>query len=284
MPTDTKLVLPPASALIDEITTIVSQASAAILAIDTSTLAKRIKSDHSPVTAADDASQSVILAGLSRLFPSIPIISEEASGAGQINGLGATFFLVDPLDGTREFVAGRDEYTVNIALVNQGAPIFGCIGAPAFGLIWRGVPGQGAERLELAAGAKAREYRTRVPIRTRQLPALDPVVAVSRSHFDPRTEHFLAHFPRAERIACGSSLKFCRVAEGHVDLYPRLAPTHEWDIAAGHAIVAAAGGMVAKPSGEPLTYGRFSDGFCVPDFVAFGDPIAAARISRIALS
>jgi 3'(2'), 5'-bisphosphate nucleotidase len=284
MPADTKLVLPPASVLIDEITTIVSQASAAILAIDTSTLAKRIKSDRSPVTAADDASQSVILAGLSRFFPSIPIVSEEASGAGQISGLGATFFLVDPLDGTREFVAGRDEYTVNIALVNQGAPVFGCIGSPAFGLIWRGVLGQGAERLELTAGANANTCRARTPLRTRQLPSSNFVVAVSRSHFDSRTEHFLAHFPRAERIACGSSLKFCRVAEGHVDLYPRLAPTHEWDIAAGHAILAAAGGMVAKPSGEPLTYGRFADGFCVPDFVAFGDPTAAARISRIALS
>ena len=147
--TNNKHVLPPTSALIDEITTIVSTASAAILAIDISTLVKRIKPDRSPVIAADDASQSVILAGLSRLFPSIPIISEEVSGAGQIGGLGATFFLVDPLDGTREFVAGRDEYTVNIALVNQGAPVFGCIGSPAFGLIWRCVLGQGAERLAM---------------------------------------------------------------------------------------------------------------------------------------
>ncbi len=276
------LALHPASRLTDEITTLVSQAAAAILAIDSSTVAKRIKSDLSPVTAADDAAESVILEGLSRLLPGIPIVSEEASGPGQIIEPDSTFVLVDPLDGTREFLAGRDEFTVNIALVSQGTPVFGCIGAPAFGRIWRGVTGQGAERLELPAGADAGACGHRTSIRTRQLPERDLVVAVSRSHFDLQTERFLARFPQAQRIACGSSLKFCRVAEGSVDLYPRLAPTREWDVAAGHAIVAAAGGTVARPSGAPLTYGRHADGFRVPGFVAFGDPAAAGRILALA--
>ena len=281
MSCDSELFFSLRSGLMEEITNLVSQAAGAILAIDSSTLAKRIKPDLSPVTSADVAAQSVILAGLSRLLPSIPIISEEASGTGQMSKLGATFFLVDPLDGTREFLAGRDEYTVNVALVNQGTPVFGCIGAPALGLVWRGVSGQGAERLELRAGADTSACFSRTPIRARQLSARGPIISVSRSHLDPQTERLIGHFPGAVRIACGSSLKFCRLAEGGVDLYPRLAPTHEWDIAAGHAIVAAAGGTVVRPNGEAITYGRIVDDFQVPEFVALGDPAAAVSISRI---
>ena len=271
----------PSNRLVDEITTLVSRAAAAILAISLSDAAERIKPDLSPVTAADEAAQSVILEGLSRLLPGIPIVSEEAGGPTPILQPGTPFVLVDPLDGTREFVAGRDEFTVNVALVRQGAPVFGCIAAPVFGLIWRGIVGQGAERLELPAGADVSACRSKTSIRTRKLPERGVVVAVSRSHSDPRTEHFLAHFPQAERIACGSSLKFCRVAEGSVDLYPRLAPTHEWDVAAGHAIVAAAGGLVASASGEPLAYGRSTNDFRISAFVAFGDPTAVERISQL---
>jgi len=281
MPIDLDLTLPLTSHLMDEITTLVSKAAAAILAIDSSIVAKRIKSDLSPVTAADDAAQSVILEGLSRLLPGVPVVSEEASGPTQPLELGATFVLVDPLDGTREFLAGRDEFTVNVAIVTQGRPVFGCIAAPVFGLIWRGIIGQGAERLELPAGADADACRSRTIIRTRRSPEQSVVIAVSRSHLDLQTERFLTQFPQAKRIICGSSLKFCRVAEGSVDLYPRLAPTREWDIAAGHAIVAAAGGIVSTMSGEPLAYGRWADGFRVPGFVAFGDPVAAERFSQL---
>jgi 3'(2'), 5'-bisphosphate nucleotidase len=199
--TNNKRVLPPTSALIDEITTIVSTASAAILAIDISTLVKRIKPDRSPLTAPDDASQSVILAGLSRLFPSIPIISEEVNGAGQISGPDATFFLVDPLDGTREFVAGRDEYTLNVALVHQSAAVFGCISAPAFGLIWRGVPGQGAERLELTAGANANTCRARTPLRTRK--GRGPRRSVPTARADPRVGHCSRVCDRCRRWGYG---------------------------------------------------------------------------------
>ena len=224
----------------------------------------------------------MILEGLSRLLPGIPIVSEEAGGPEQTIKLGATFILVDPLDGTREYLAGRDEFTVNIALMSQGRPVFGCIAAPVFGLIWRGAVGQGAERLELPVGASASACRSKTKICTRQAPERDLVVAISRSHFDAQTERFLKHFPRAERIACGSSLKFCRVAEGSIDLYPRLAPTREWDVAAGHAIVVAAGGTVVTPSGEPVTYGQSAEDFRVLGFVAFGDRIAAKRFSHLA--
>ena len=261
----------------NEITTLVSKAAAAILTFDYSAVAQRVKTDLSPVTAADDAAQSVLLEGLSRLLPGVPVVSEEASEPTQPLKLGATFVIVDPLDGTREFLAGRDEFTVNVAIVTQGRPVFGCIAAPVLGLLWRGIIGQGAERLELPAGADAGACRSRTTIRTRQSPERSVVIAVSRSHLDQQTERFLAHFPQAKRIACGSSLKFCRVAEGSVDIYPRLAPTHEWDIAAGDAIVAAAGGTVATLSGEPLAYGRWADGFRVPAFVAFGDPVAAKQ-------
>ena len=271
--------MPPIDRLVDELTSLISHAAGAVIAIDRSTMSQRIKADHSPVIAADDAAESVILDGLSRILPGIPVVSEETGGVGPLVA-GTTFVLVDPLDGTREFVAGRNEFTVNIALLNRGAPVIGCIAAPSLGLIWRGVTGHGAERLELPAGADAVACRGRRRIRTRRLLESDIVVAISRSHFDTQTEHFLTHFPRARRIDCGSSLKFCRLAEGNVDLYPRLAPTHEWDVAAGHAVVVAAGGVVVRPNGEPLTYGQGAEGYGIPAFVACGDPDATERILR----
>ena len=199
--------------------------------------------------------------GLARILPGIPVISEEASRPERTATLPALFVLVDPLDGTREFLAGRDEFTVNVAVVSEGIPVLGCIAAPVLGQIWRGVVGHGAERLDLPAGDDVRASRRKIAIRTRPLPERDVAIAVSRSHLDPVTEGFVERFSQPKRLVCGSSLKFCRVAEGVVDVYPRLAPTHEWDIAAGHAIVAAAGGAVRKPNGQPLTYGQIADDF-----------------------
>lgn len=279
---DADLALSVDGALVQALTTLVSKAGAAIMAIDRSAVVQRIKSDLSPVTAADDAAQSVILDGLSRLLPGIAIVTEEASGPQQTIKPGATFILVDPLDGTREYLAGRDEFTVNMALVSQGHPVFGCIAAPAYGLIWRGIVGRGAERLDLPAGADARACRSTTKIRTRQAPERTLVIAISRSHLDARTERFLARFRQAQRLAYGSSLKLCRVAEGSVDLYPRLAPTREWDVAAGDAIVVAAGGTVLTPNGEPLGYGRCDESFLVPAFVAVGDRAAAERYLQFA--
>ncbi|HTS41232.1 MAG TPA: 3'(2'),5'-bisphosphate nucleotidase CysQ [Xanthobacteraceae bacterium] len=281
---DVDLALIASSRLLDDLTTLASKAAAAILALDRSALTQRIKSDLSPVTAADDVAQSVILETLPRLLPGIPIVSEEAGGAAQKIDCGTTFILVDPLDGTREYLAGRDEFTVNIAIVSRGRPAVGCIAAPMHGLMWRGIVGHGAERLELPMGSDASACQRRTKICTRQAPEQDMIVAISRSHFEAETEHFLRHFPRARRAPCGSSLKFCRIAEGSTDLYPRLAPTHEWDIAAGHAILAAAGGTVVTPTGEPLCYGRSEDNFLVSGFVAIGDCVAAERLLQFAHS
>jgi 3'(2'), 5'-bisphosphate nucleotidase len=259
------------AALVDSLTSVVSAAAAAILAARARALEIETKSDLSPVTAADRAAETVLLAGLARLLPDVPVVSEEAVERATPAPLADSFLLVDPLDGTREFVAGRDEFTVNVALVRGGVPRLGIVAAPAQALIWRGIEGIGAERLELAPGADASAGRHHTAIRTRPCPRSRLVVAVSRSHLDPRTEAFLARLPVAERRACGSAVKFCQVAEGAVDLYPRLATTCEWDIAAGHAIVAAAGGAVTTPRGEALRYGAIDAAFRVPEFVAWGD-------------
>lgn len=268
--------------LADELTTLISLAAAAVMAIDRSTAAPRFKSDLSPVTAADEAAHRVIVDGLARLMPGVPVVSEEAHGSQPTPG--STFILVDPLDGTREYIAGRDEFTVNIALVRQGTPVFGCIAAPMHGLIWRGGTGSGAERLEIPAGQDVKSCRRAIEIRTRRLGERDRLVTVSRSHLDPQTERLLAQLPNTTRIRCGSSLKFCRIAEGSGDFYPRLAPTHEWDIAAGHAILAAAGGLVVTPSGGTLSYGHSGDHFIVKGFLAMGDRTAAQQIVSIAQS
>lgn len=231
----------------------------------------RLKADGSPVTGADEAAEAVIRGALERLSLPLPVISEEQADRGEPSVTAPSCILVDPLDGTREFIAGRDEYTVNIGVVADGVPVAGVIVAPALGILWRGILGRGAERLKFsAAGTSAPE-----PIRTRAHREADTRVMVSRSHLDARTEAYLKRWPGAQRTACGSALKFCRVAEGAADLYPRLGPTHDWDVAAGHAIVAAAGGSVIAPAGTPLVYG--SPGLKIPAFLAFGDPTNVSR-------
>lgn len=245
---------------------LVARASAAILAL--STAAARQKADGSPVTDADEAAEAVILAGLCQLLPGIPVISEERTGKNGAPKLAGSFVLVDPLDGTKEFVAGRDEYTVNVAILSAGQPIAGVIAAPARRLLWRGIVGRGAERL----GMQRQTLSTPEPIHCRAWPQHGAVALVSRSHRDTASDALLARLPAAEPQECGSSLKFCRVAEGSADIYPRLGPTCEWDIAAGHALVTAAGGLVAAPNGRALVYGRSAENFRVPGFIAWGDP------------
>jgi 3'(2'), 5'-bisphosphate nucleotidase len=265
--------------LLGELTTIVSAAAAAILAARTGALDIRTKADRSQVCAADHASEAVILEGLGRVLPRTIVVSEEAACRAAPESLPATFVLVDPLDGTREFLAGRDEFTINVAIVADGRPRLGIVAAPAQGLLWRGVEGHGAERLHLSAGAPAGAAAERVPIRARPAPAAGLVAAVSRSHLDAATEDFLARLPVAERIACGSAVKFCLLAEGTADVYPRLSNTCEWDVAAGHALLAAAGGSLRAPDGKPLRYGRIAESFRVPAFIAWGDPSAPARLA-----
>jgi 3'(2'), 5'-bisphosphate nucleotidase len=224
----------------------------------------RTKVDGSPVTAADEAAETIICAGLARLAPGMPIISEEQASREKPKAIErGSYFLVDPLDGTREFIAGRDEYTINIALMRDAAPMLGIICAPALGGCWRGIVGGGADCLSLthaAAGATA--------IHARPRPSREIAIVVSRSHLDARTRAYVDGFPQAKLVQSGSSIKFCRVAEGSADLYPRLAPTRDWDIAAGHAILKAAGGEVTAPDGSPLRYGT-SD-LLIPAFVAAG--------------
>jgi 3'(2'), 5'-bisphosphate nucleotidase len=269
------LASPAAASLIDDLTAIVSRAAAAIQRVAPQAAA-RMKADRSPVTDADEAAEAVILEALARLMPGVPVVSEEAAARATPPRLGTRFILVDPLDGTREFLAGLDEFTVNLAIVADGVPAVGIIAAPAQGRIWRGMIGRGAERLDLAAGAAAPAARNVTPLHPRPRPTSGLVAAVSRSHLDPRTAAFVARLPQAEQMVCGSSLKFCRLAEGSADVYPRLGPTREWDIAAGHAVLAASGGTVTAPDGAPLAYGRTDEDFRIPGFIAWADPAAAA--------
>ncbi len=249
-------------ALIEGLTAIAARAAAAIRQCGATSL--RHKADGSPVTAADQAAEAVILQDLKRLAPGIPIVSEEGSEEPHAGtSREATYFLVDPLDGTREFIAGRDEFTVNIALINLAMPLMGIIAAPAADLAWRGIVGRGAERIRLA------DQSGRTAIRTRSRSAR-PVIMISRSHLDADTQAYLAGVVQASAVTCGSSIKFCRIAEGTADLYPRLAPTHDWDVAAGHALVLAAGGDVRAADGSPLLYG--TPRRLIPDFIARGDP------------
>jgi 3'(2'), 5'-bisphosphate nucleotidase len=265
-----------ADRLLDDLTTIVSAAAAAILAARASALDPRTKPDLSPVTAADEAAEAVILDGLARVLPGTPVVSEEAAGRMLPSHLGDPFVLVDPLDGTRELLAGRDEFTVNVAIVGGGRPVLGIVAAPALAMLWRGRTGR-AERLRLAPGANAGAAHEQTEIRTRPCPATGLVAAVSRSHLDGETRAFLASLPVGETVNCGSAVKFCQVAEGAADIYPRFGTTCEWDVAAGHAVLAAAGGMVITPEGAPLPYGRIAERFRVAGFLAWGDPSAVAR-------
>jgi 3'(2'), 5'-bisphosphate nucleotidase len=255
------------AALMDELTRIAAQAAETILdlAVKAGT---RIKADGSPVTVADEAAEATICEGLRRLAPAVPMISEEQAEHARPKAIGrGSYFLVDPLDGTREFIAGRNEYTINIALMTDGAPMLGIICAPALREFWRGIVGRGAERI---AGA---EFDRPTPIRTRPRPKTEAVIVLSRSHLEARTRAYVDDFAQAKLVQCGSSMKFCRLAEGSADLYPRLAPTHDWDVAAGHAILTAAGGHVTAPDGKPLVYG--SPELLIPGFIASGDPAAS---------
>jgi 3'(2'), 5'-bisphosphate nucleotidase len=261
-----------AAALIDPLTDLVIRAGAAIMAVNRGAMRIDGKDDGSPVTEADLAADRIIGEGLAQLVPAVPAISEERVHLAK-PPFDGSFFLIDPLDGTKEFVAGRSEFTVNLALVSNGTPLLGIIGAPALGLIWRGLVGRGAERLAIGDGAIAGIE----PIHTRRLPPLGApwIAAVSRSHGDARTEAFIDGRPGAVRLKLGSAVKLGRVAEGAADIYPRLAPTCEWDIAAGHAVVTAAGGRITDAEGADVRFGRGRADFIVPEFIAWGDPSAA---------
>jgi 3'(2'), 5'-bisphosphate nucleotidase len=262
-----------ASVLMDALTALVAKAGAAVLSVNRDRMTIEGKVDGSPVTEADLASDRVIAEGLAQLCPDIPVLSEERQDLAAPPYAGS-FFVIDPLDGTKEFIAGRSEFTVNLAIVTEGVPLLGIIGAPALGAIWRGIVGRGAQRVAVSLDVGIGDAE---PIATRPFPERGSpwIAAVSRSHSDSRSDEFIDGRPGAVRKPAGSAVKFCTVAEGKADIYPRLAPTSEWDVAAGHALVAAAGGKVTDARGAPLRFGESREGFLVPEFIAWGDPSAA---------
>ncbi len=227
----------------------------------------RIKADQTPVTDADERSQAILLDAVARLMPGIAVVSEEM--AVRPARLGDIFVLIDPLDGTKEFVAGSSEYTVNLAIIRDHEPVAGIVAVPAAGLVYRGCVRHGAERLAMSSCRDGTGAAQPIRVRTPQRGGV--VAAVSRSHLDPATVALLDRLHIGKRIACGSALKFCRIAEGAADIYPRLAPTCEWDVAAGHALVAAAGGTVTLAHGGALRYGETARDFRIPAFIAWGD-------------
>jgi 3'(2'), 5'-bisphosphate nucleotidase len=230
-----------------------------------------LKADGSPLTAADLASEAVIAARLAAEFPGLPVISEDA--AITTSGLGArgeTFLLVDPLDGTKEFIIRSGEFTVNIAFIAGGRPVAGVVYAPALSRLWLGVLGAEAALVQADAATGRVGEATRQPIRVRPRPAGGLTAVASRSHLDAETAAFLAGLPVAGRNSIGSSLKFCLVAEGLADVYPRFGPTMEWVTAAGLAVLEAAGGRVLPPEGTPLRYGKDAPGNKNGAFIACG--------------
>ena len=233
--------------------------------------ASALKSDGSPVTEADIRAEALILEQLARFCGGIPVIAEESMAAGQRAAIAERFILVDPLDGTKEFVHRRDEFTVNIALIEAGQPVAGAIYAPAIGKLWTGGE-TGARRCRLAPGQSQSAATDDTAIHTRPWPGPEAIAVASRSHADEETDRFLSSLIVSERRSRGSSLKFCLLAAGEADVYPRFGPTMEWDVAAGHAILAAAGGVVAQPDGTPFLYGKINDGFRNGPFVGWGDP------------
>ena len=235
------------AALVDQLAEAAREAGAAILEVVQRGFEVESKHDTSPVTEADRAAELIILAALARAAPGIPVIAEEEVAAGRIPAHDDTYFIVDPLDGTKEFIRGGDDYTVNIGLIERGIPKLGVVFAPATGRLHGGCVGN---------GAWLDEGQGRVQIATRPRGDLTTAVA-SKSHLNQATIDYLeAAVGNCGYVSVGSSLKFCIVAEGKADIYPRAAPTSEWDTAAGHAVLLAAGGLVDGPDGAPLGYGK----------------------------
>jgi 3'(2'), 5'-bisphosphate nucleotidase len=248
--------------LLDAVADIARRAGALILEVYATDFSVRGKADTSPVTEADERAEQLIVPALRALDATVPVVAEEAVAAGDNPAVGEWFWLVDPLDGTREFINRNGEFTVNIALVHRGLPVLGVVLAPALGRLFAGAAGQ---------GAYLEEGGTRRAIRCRPVPDAGLTVVASRSHGDAAAlDAFLAGRRVAALANAGSSLKLCLVAAGEADLYPRLGRTMEWDIAAGHAVLAAAGGQVTALDGAPLCYGK--PGFENPHFVASAAP------------
>lgn len=245
------------------------EAGRAILSVSPSCAGTTIKPDQSPVTVADQMAEAIILSALYRSFPGVPVVAEEAVADGHVPNIGNAFFLVDPLDGTKEYISQSTDYTVNIALVENGIPIIGVVYAPARQTGYTAYRGKASK----FAVAQDDSIRDRGDIRCRIKGGSLTAVA-SRSHSNAQTEEFLRANSITSCLSVGSSLKFCLLAEGHADVYPRYGRTMEWDTAAGDAVLRAAGGHTSLVDGAPLTYGKtrqVSDcDFANPHFIAWG--------------
>ncbi|MGH6951379.1 MAG: 3'(2'),5'-bisphosphate nucleotidase CysQ family protein, partial [Vitreimonas sp.] len=247
-----------------------------IMAVRDAGFDTQTKLDGSPVTLADQRAEAIIESGLAHLAPDIPMLGEEAVAAGRIPDLGKLFFCVDPLDGTRGFAKGGDEFTVNIALIDNHEAKLGVVYAPATGELYAGEPGR-------AVRAHCEPHTARLmtplePIRATQTPPPQwRIVASDHSGRNSKTAAFIAALDGAITHA-SSSIKFCRLAEGAADLYPRFGDVNEWDAAAGHAILSAAGGGIMRPDGAPLRYGERSDDFLVHGFIAYASSAAAVAV------
>lgn len=251
-----------------ELLRLAQDAAREIMAVYASTFAVSTKSDLSPVTEADARAEKVILEGLARHFPDVPVLSEEAAALGEApRHLGQDFFLVDPLDGTKEFVSRNGEFTVNIARVCGGKPVAGVVYAPATGDFYWGDDLGGAAHTHLTPESPLADAKWQ-KIHVRRAPSDGLTVVASRSHMDVETEAHLANLTVKKLTSAGSSLKFCLVAAGKADLYPRFGRTMEWDTGAGQAVLEAAGGKVLQTDGTPLRYGKAQRGYDNPAFIA----------------
>lgn len=245
------------------------EAGSAIMTVYAGESHPRWKEDSTPVTEADLIAENIILAGLAKLSPQTPVISEESAAIGVLPPLRDRFFLVDPLDGTKEFLSRNGEFTVNIALIDKTFPIMGIVFAPALPRLFWAESGKGAFEAPVTSGGRLGRPAHR-PLSASPLPSHGLRVVASRSHRDALTEEWLRSRDVASLVCAGSSLKFCLIASGEADVYPRFGRTMEWDTAAGHAILSAAGGKVLAGDGKPLTYGKSAGRFANPFFIASG--------------
>ncbi|CCG96023.1 PAPS (adenosine 3'-phosphate 5'-phosphosulfate) 3'(2'),5'-bisphosphate nucleotidase [Marinobacter nauticus ATCC 49840] len=249
------------SSILPDVIKIADEASEKVLHIYQSDFKVNYKEDHSPITAADIASHDIIVKGLRQISRDIPILSEEgAEIPWEERKKWRRFWLIDPIDGTKDFTQRTGEFTVNIAMIEDGEPVMGVVTAPALKEAFWGIKGEGAHMRDRTG----RVHRIRVAE-----PKDTLRVVASKNHLNEETRAFIDTLGAHETVQAGSSLKFCRIAEGHADIYPRMGPTSEWDTAAAHAVLVAAGGKVQTPEGQPLVYGK--ENILNPNFIAAGN-------------
>lgn len=249
------------SSILPDVIKIADEASEKVLHIYQSDFKVNYKEDHSPITAADIASHDIIVKGLRQISRDIPVLSEEgAEIPWEERKKWRRFWLIDPIDGTKDFTQRTGEFTVNIAMIEDGEPVMGVVTAPVLKEAFWGIKGEGAHMRDRTG--RVRRIRVAEPKDTLR-------VVASKNHLNDETRAFIETLGAHETVQAGSSLKFCRIAEGHADIYPRMGPTSEWDTAAAHAVLVAAGGKVQTPEGQPLVYGK--ENILNPNFIAAGN-------------